>query len=115
MTSDALIVVDRDPVFANRLTRALVTPDYRVEVATDLDKAYMQMTETPFSLAIVTLDPAGFDSSDLIRVLYRECPNTQVIILCDDQNSPTLLDLYDLSTVYSHRPKPTVSLGDVGL
>lgn len=77
----SLLLVDDDPVFRDRLARALEARGFRVHIAGTPELASKIWNQETFDGAIVDLRLAATSGLTLIPILRKDRPNARIIVL----------------------------------
>ena len=81
MTSENLLLVEDDDVFARVISRALQHRGYEVSHATSSDAALMLINSNKFQFAILDLNLGDHTSLNLITPLRKGNPRMRILIL----------------------------------
>lgn len=81
MSSERILIVDDDRLFADTLARAFTRRGLTVDVATDTDTALSRICEHQPDRAVLDLKLGKESGLDLLASLIRECPGITVVIL----------------------------------
>lgn len=79
---DRILLVDDDKDFVETLARRLGTRGLYVEVATSGEEGIEKARKTEFHVVILDLSmPGGMDGIETLKVLQRNCPGIQIMLL----------------------------------
>ncbi len=96
----SLLVVDDDPVFRERLARALRTRGFDVATAADYEAAMALAREDSPELAVIDLRMPGRSGLELLRDLLALDPTTRVVVLTGYGSIATAIDAIRLGAVH---------------
>src|SRR5512144_598013 len=111
MTSEhkpAILIVDDDETYRNRLARAFVDRGYDVRCAHDYDSALALATIESPEFAVVDLKMPGKSGLELIKALCEIDPATKTVVLTGYGSIATAIDAVRLgATYYLSKPADT--------
>ncbi len=76
-----LLIVDDEEQFLNSIRRSLTLRDFNVVVANRGEKALEAAREFPIDIALVDLKMPGMDGQETLKLLKKEHPWMEVVIL----------------------------------
>ena len=101
----SVLIVDDEPVFRERLTRAFSDRGFEARSADSFDAAIVLATEDSPEIAIVDLRMPGRSGLELLQELRRLDPTTKVVVLTGYGSIATAIDAMRLGATY-YLPKP---------
>ncbi|MDX2109660.1 MAG: response regulator [Verrucomicrobiota bacterium] len=81
MNTQAVLLVDDDEVFRERLARALRVREFAVTTAADVPQALDMVRIHPPAMAVVDLRMPGGSGLELVRVLHALDPLIRIVVL----------------------------------
>jgi len=96
----SFLVVDDDPVFRERLARALRSRGFDVSTAADYDAAMALAREDSPELAVIDLRMPGRSGLELLRDLLALDPATRVVVLTGYGSIATAADAIRMGAVH---------------
>ncbi|MCC6752272.1 MAG: response regulator transcription factor [Deltaproteobacteria bacterium] len=100
-----MLVVDDDPLFRDRLARALRGRGLEVRTAADLDEGVRLAREESPELAVVDLRMPGGSGLELVKELKAIDPTTKVVVLTGYGSIATAVDAVRLGAInYLQKP-----------
>src|SRR5512144_331011 len=103
MTSEhkpAILIVDDDETYRNRLARAFVDRGYDVRCAHDYDSALALATIESPEFAVVDLKMPGKSGLELVKALQEIDPATKTVVLTGYGSIATAIDAVRLGATY---------------
>lgn len=101
----AILLVDDDDVFRDRLARALRTRDFDVRVAADAPIAIAMAREDPPEMAVVDLKLPGGSGLEVVREMAALDPATAIVVLTGYGSIATAVEAIKLgATHYLAKP-----------
>ena len=96
----SLLIVDDDPVFRERLSRAFRGRGYEVREAEGFDAAIGLASEESPEVALVDLRMPGRSGLELVRALHAIDPATRIIVLTGYGSIATAIEAMRLGAAY---------------
>ena len=96
----SLLIVDDDPVFRERLSRAFRARGYEVRVADGFESAAALAHEESPEVALVDLRMPGRSGLELVRELHAVDPATKIIVLTGYGSIATAIEAMRLGAAY---------------
>lgn len=88
----SILIVDDDPIFRERLARALQRRGYDARVAADYEQAIAQTRQDPAEMAVLDLRLPGQSGLELMRDLLEIEPTMRIIMLTGYGSIATAID-----------------------
>jgi signal transduction histidine kinase len=113
MLANFVLLVDHDPTFLRIIARYLLAAGYAVETANSYEKAMEQITASTPTVAVIDLQLPNAGGEALLRHLAAKYPQVECIVLTEEADLFTLIELYDQANIFNHHHKPLNELSDL--